>query len=312
MNPYLRIARPDHWFKNIFMLPGTGLALLFVGELTGTFFIHFILGVVATCLLASANYVINEFLDAEFDRFHPIKSQRPSVQGKIEAKWVILEYLAFGLIGLGIAFYLGKLFFIVSIFFLFMGFLYNVRPFRLKERVIVDVLSESINNPIRLVLGWAIVAKDILPPSSVLLAYWFGGAFLMAVKRYSEYSSIDDPERAGLYRRSFQKYTKNILLLSSFFYAMNSTLFLGVFLIKYRIEFLLIFPFVAVLFTWYLWYGLKQDGVAENPEEMYKRKWFVLYTVFVCLLIIFLFVVDIPSLSIFLEEKFIQLPTVGG
>lgn len=312
MNPYIRIARPDHWFKNVFMLPGTGLAFLLVGSLTGTFVLHFILGVIATCLLASANYVINEYLDAEFDRFHPVKSQRPSVQGKIEAKWVILEYVALGLIGLGIALFLGKLFFIVSVFFLIMGFLYNVRPFRLKERVVVDVLSESINNPIRLVLGWAIVEKTLLPPSSVLLAYWFGGAFLMAVKRYSEYSSIDDPERAGLYRRSFQKYTKNILLLSSFFYAMNSALFLGVFLIKYRIEFLLVFPFLAVLFTWYLGFGLRQDGVAENPEEMYKRKGFVLYTAFVCVLIVFLFIVDIPALSVFLEERFIQLPTVGG
>jgi 4-hydroxybenzoate polyprenyltransferase len=24
---YIAIARPDHWFKNIFMLPGTALAL---------------------------------------------------------------------------------------------------------------------------------------------------------------------------------------------------------------------------------------------------------------------------------------------
>jgi len=312
MNPYIRIARPDHWFKNVFMLPGTGLAFLLVGSFDWMFAVHFVLGVVATCLLASANYVINEYLDAEFDRFHPVKSQRPSVQGKIEAKWVIVEYIALGLVGLGIACFLGKMFFIVSVFFLFMGILYNVRPFRLKERVIMDVLSESINNPIRLVLGWAIVEKTLLPPSSVLLAYWFGGAFLMAVKRYSEYSSIADPERAGLYRRSFKKYTNNILLLSSFFYAMNSALFLGVFLIKYRIEFLLVFPFLAILFTWYLWFGLKQDGVAENPEEMWKRKWFVLYTGFVCLLIVFLFLVDIPSLSIFLEESFISLPGLGG
>jgi uncharacterized membrane protein len=93
---------------------------------------------------------------------------------------------------------------------------------------------------------------------------------------------------------------------------MNSALFLGVFLIKYRIEFLLVFPFLAILFTWYLWFGLKQDGVAENPEEMWKRKWFVLYTGFVCLLIVFLFLVDIPSLSIFLEESFISLPGLGG
>ena len=116
MNPYLRIARPDHWFKNVFMLPGTGLAFLLVGTLNGTFVLHFILGVVATCLLASANYVINEYLDAEFDRFHPVKSQRPSVQGMIKAKWVIVEYLSLGIVGLGIAWYLGHLFFIVRPF----------------------------------------------------------------------------------------------------------------------------------------------------------------------------------------------------
>ncbi len=299
------------------MLPGTGLALILAApngwwsdpDFVVDFAFQFVLGVVATCLLASANYVINEYLDAEFDKFHPVKSKRPSVQGKVRGRWVVAEYLALGLVGLGIAFSLGKMFFAVSLFFLFMGFLYNVRPFRLKERVVVDVLSESVNNPIRLVLGWAIVSEFILPPSSVLLAYWFGGAFLMAVKRYSEYCSIDDPERAGLYRRSFQKYTKNILLLSSFFYAMNSSLFLGVFLIKYQIDFILIFPFLAVLFTWYLWYGLKQDGVAENPEEMYRRKWFVLYTCLVCVLIVLLFVFDIPALNVFLDEQFIRLPS---
>ncbi len=308
MSPYVRIARPDHWFKNVFMLPGTGLAILLFGSFTGTMALHLLLGVVATCLLASANYVINEYLDAEFDRFHPIKSERPSVQGLVEAKWVYVEYAVLGLVGLGLALCLGKLFFTVSVFFLIMGFLYNVRPFRLKERVVVDVLAESINNPIRFVLGWAVVEKVLIPPSSVLLAYWFGGAFLMAVKRYSEYCNINDPERAGLYRRSFRKYTNDILLLSAFFYAMNSALFLGVFLIKYRVEFLLFFPFLAILFTWYLWYGLKRDGVAENPEELYKRKWFVLFTSFVCCLLVFLFVVDIPPLSIFLEERFISLP----
>ncbi len=35
----------------------------------------------ATCLIASANYVINEWLDAEFDQFHPTKKVRPVVGG---------------------------------------------------------------------------------------------------------------------------------------------------------------------------------------------------------------------------------------
>ena len=39
------------------------------------------------------------------------------------------------------------------------------------------------------------------------------GAFLMAVKRYAEYRMIGDPDRAGLYRKSFSKYTVYISLI---------------------------------------------------------------------------------------------------
>src|SRR5690606_6353933 len=102
---------------------------------------------------------------------------------------------------------------------LLMGILYNVQPFRTKDKPYLDVLSESFNNPLRLLLGWSILVHDGLPPSSILLAFWMGGAFLMAVKRYSEYRFIDDPARAGLYRNSFRYYSERTLLLSSFFYA---------------------------------------------------------------------------------------------
>ena len=78
----------------------------------------------------------------------------------------------------------------------------------------------------------------------------------MGVKRYSEYRFINDPERAVLYRKSFQSYTEQTLLLSSFFYALLSSFFLAVFLIKYRIEFVLSFPAFALLFVWYLAIGM--------------------------------------------------------
>ena len=52
------------------------------------------------------------------------------------------------------------------------GLVYNVSPIRTKEKVYLDVLSEAVNNPIRLTLGWAMVDSTTLPPSSLLLAYW--------------------------------------------------------------------------------------------------------------------------------------------
>jgi decaprenyl-phosphate phosphoribosyltransferase len=79
-----------------------------------------------------------------------------------------------------------------------MGLVYNVKPVRTKDRQYLDVLSESVNNALRVLLGWSAIISDVLPPSSILLAYWMGGAYLMAIKRYSEYRFINSSEQAGL------------------------------------------------------------------------------------------------------------------
>src|SRR3546814_20228386 len=84
--------------------------------------------------------------------------------------------------------------------------MYNLKPFRTKDKAYLDVISESINNPIRLTLGWTMVDPTTLPPSSLLLAYWTGGAFLMGAKRLSEYRDIStdaDMQMLHRYMRSF-------------------------------------------------------------------------------------------------------------
>ena len=45
-----------------------------------------------------------------------------------------------------------------------MGLAYNVPPVRLKEWPYLDVLSESVNNPLRLALGWFALIPDRFPP----------------------------------------------------------------------------------------------------------------------------------------------------
>src|SRR5690606_37839768 len=99
-------------------------------------------------------------------------------------------YCVLSLLGLGFGWLVGPVFFWVSVAFLISGLIYNVNPLRSKDRVYLDVITESINNPIRLMLGWAMVDATALPPSSLLLSYWMGGAFLMTVKRFAEYRSI--------------------------------------------------------------------------------------------------------------------------
>lgn len=318
VNDYITIARPDNWVKNIFMMPGVLFAfVIYRIPLDGTFLTLLLLGVASTCLVASANYVINEYLDAEFDKFHPLKKKRISVVRVVNPVLVYTEWFLLAAVGFALAYRISMQFLLMSVFLLFMGIMYNVRPFRTKDRVYLDVLSESVNNPIRFSLGWFIVAPALsvetlsplsffnsLPPSSIIVAYWMGGAFLMATKRFAEYRLIKDPALAGLYRRSFKFYTENSLLISMFFYALTSAFFLGIFLVKNRIELLLSFPFFALLFAWYLRIGLLENSPVQGSEKLYTRKYFMTYVVLFCLLLVVLMFVKIPILSNLLEEHY--------
>ncbi|MBS0564004.1 MAG: UbiA prenyltransferase family protein [Proteobacteria bacterium] len=298
---YVAIARPDHWLKNIFMLPGAALAYV-IDPQAGSV-LPLLAGIVATCLTASANYTINEYLDGQSDRFHPTKSSRPTAQGRIRLPLVLAQYLALAGLGLGIASRLNPMFFYASIALLVMGILYNVEPIRTKDRTYLDVLSESVNNPIRLTLGWAAVTTIVLPPVSLILSYWMGGAYLMAIKRYAEYRMIGDPERAGLYRKSFRGYSETSIFLSAFFYALTSVFFLGIFLIKYRIEFIISFPFFALLFAWYQHIALRPQSTAMNPEKLYLEPRFMAYVAFLVILVAALFFIDIPGLNYLMEHS---------
>ncbi len=303
---YVAIARPDHWLKNVFMLPGAALAYVIDEQAQLASLVTLLIGIASTCFIASANYTINEFLDGKFDRHHPTKSARPTAQGLIKLKYVVVQYILLAALGLGIAFFLNPMFYIASIALLVMGLIYNVEPIRTKDKVFLDVLSESINNPIRLLLGWAAISSIILPPSSILLSYWMGGAYLMAIKRYSEYRMIGDPERAANYRRSFKTYTEESLLLSAFFYALTSVFFLGIFLIKYRIEFILSFPFFALLFVWYLKIASQPASLAVNPEKMYRKPAFLAYVGFLGVLILALFLIDIPGIEYLTDHSVVN------
>lgn len=268
---YLKIARLDHWVKNAFMLPGAALAYTLSPVVSVDLLARVCVGLLSTGLVASANYTINEYLDAEFDKLHPLKRDRPAALGNIKGRFVAIQYLALGSVGLAAALFIGPYFLAASVTLLLMGIVYNVRPFRTKDRVIVDVISESVNNPLRFLLGWFCVTSAAFPPSSALLSYWAGGAFLMSMKRYAEYRQIGNPAIAGSYRRSFAFYTERRLLVMALFYALNATFFLGIFLIKYRIEFVLLFPLLSLLFVEYFRMSMGDGSTAYAPEKLYKE-----------------------------------------
>ena len=308
MKNYIKIARPDHWIKNLFIVPGLAIAFLLTGTpALSEFIVKLVIGFMATCLIASANYVINEWLDAEFDKYHPTKKYRPVVSKNLKFSLVMVEYLILTAAGFGLSFLVNKYFLYVEIWLWVMGILYNVKPIRTKDIPFLDVISESVNNMIRLLLGWFIITETQIPPVSILFGYWMAGAFLMGIKRFAEYRMIGDPSLAGLYRKSFLYYTEQTLLCSSMFYAFCATFCMGIFLVKYRLEYLAAMPFMFFLFVFYLYIAFKEDSAVQKPEKLYKEKKLILYVAFVMLLFIVLTFVDIPILQIFHDPYLITL-----
>ncbi len=295
--PYASIARPDHWFKNVFMLAGVMLAAFYAPDQLAGFHVGLLAAaLLATCLVASSNYVINEVLDAPTDREHPVKRNRPIPAGRVRVSVAYIEWAALAIVGAAIGYCVNIPFLAMLVALWVMGLLYNVPPVRLKDLPYLDVLTESVNNPLRLLLGWFVVTPNILPPVSLLVSYWMVGAFFMASKRFAEYRMINDPHVAGQYRKSFRFYTADRLLVSMFFYAASSAMMLGVFIIRYKLELLLATPFFAGLFSYYLRVTLKDDSPVQNPERLYKERGLVAYLSLCLALFVGLMFVSVPRL----------------
>lgn len=294
---YLSLARPDHWIKNVFIVPGVVFALALGARFTEAAAWALPVGFLSACLAASANYTINEWLDRRFDAFHPTKNARASVVADLKPALVYAQWAVLAVAALALAWTIRFEFLVITLWLLLMGLVYNVPPLRTKDRAYVDVLSESINNPIRFLLGWFLLDPPVYAPSSILISYWFGGAYLMAAKRFAEYRSINDRDVAVRYRKSFAHYSEESLLVSAVIYAILSSTFLGVFLMKYKVEFILIVPLIAILFGWYLHIGLRKDSVAQAPENLYKETSLWIFVLLAGCVATALFFVRIPGLE---------------
>ena len=276
MVEYVKVLRLDHWLKNIFIFFGHLVALALlpdeVPQNTATILARMFLSLIPACLIASANYIINEILDAPFDRMHPTKRLRPVPAGtvKISVLWAIMAVL------IVIAFVLAALWFnagyLVALGLLLLsGIAYNVEPLRLKDRAYLDVVAESFNNPIRLWLGWfALLPSNYFPPLSIVLAWWFFGALLMAGKRYAEFRFIGDARRSSDYRKSFRVYTERSLILSMVTYANFFCFCMGIAIAVYRPNLVFVFPLVVVAICVYLHRAMTEEGAKLEPEHLLK------------------------------------------
>ena len=295
--PYIQIARFDHWVKNVFVLPGVVVALAFEpAPLTPALLSRLFLGLIAFGFVASSNYVLNEVLDSPFDALHPIKRMRPVPSGRVKRAYAYAEWLLLAALGIGLGTLCGSAFTGTLVALWVMGCIYNIPPVRSKDLPYIDVLSEAVNNPIRLLAGFFIVGPAAIAPASLLCSYWMVGCYFMAIKRFAEYRMLDSETLAASYRKSFRYYSEERLLVAIVFYGCAAMLFLGAFIVRYKLELILSFPLVALVMAAYLSIAFKHDSAAQAPEKLYRERSLMLAVTSCAVLMALLFFAELPFL----------------
>ena len=275
IRPYIRISRPEYWANHIFILPGILLGFMFdppKAEDAFALCLRILWAIACACLVASSNYVLNEILDAAKDRFHPEKKNRPLASGQASVPVAYVQWLVLAAMGFAVAFGQSMALGFTMVAFWISGMIYNVPPVRLKDVPYVDVICESLNNPIRLCIGWFAAGGEVMPPLSMLFAYWMFGAFLMGIKRFAEYRHLRSSGQAANYRNSFAYYTEERLQESIFFYGALFGMLSGFFMARYDAEIVLATPLVALAMAYYIHLGFKENSPVQHPEKLFKEK----------------------------------------
>jgi decaprenyl-phosphate phosphoribosyltransferase len=274
----------ERWPRSAAIFIGTAAVFFLCGDLilsSGSLEIIFrvSLSFLLTWAISTANYVVNEIVDAPTDIHHPIKRHRPLVEGKIKKRPFIL--LGLGLTALALALaaaFFSKAFVLSLLALLAAGFIYNIKPVRTKDVPFLDSISESANNPIRFLIGWyAFVPGHLFPPLSLLLAWWSFGNFLMTAKRLSEFRLLGD--KAADYRLSHKRYSRNLLLFGMI---TSTVVFLasGLFFIFSSGQFrlLIILPILLLSILLFFRKTLREKEVMEEPESLLRNPLIALIT----------------------------------
>ena len=193
--------RPEQWIKNFFVFT----ALLFSKNLLNpSKDIEAIIGFIIFCMITGCAYMINDLVDLEKDKLHPVKSRRPLASGKLKKDTAVKIIVLICLASLFFAFYMNILFGIIVLAYFLLNIGYSIY---LKNIVIIDVVSIAAGFVFR-VLGGAViisvVASQWLILCTILLSLFLGFS-----KRRHELILLED--NATSHRKVLEHYSPYFL-----------------------------------------------------------------------------------------------------
>lgn len=173
-----RSLRPYQWIKNGFVL----LPLVFAQKLFDPISIRgSFKAVFAFCLLTGAMYLINDCLDREEDRHHPVKRHRPQAAGLIGPGLALSVAAVFFALSMIWGFWVGPVFFYILLAYLGLQILYNIK---LRDVVILDVFCVAAGFFLRVVAG--AVAISVPMSRWLIICTILVALFLILSKRRHE------------------------------------------------------------------------------------------------------------------------------
>lgn len=206
----LRAARPRQWVKNLLLFAAPAAAGALADPVT---FARVAAAAGIFCLAASGVYYVNDALDAEADRLHPVKRHRPIAAGLIGVR----AGLAIGVALLAGAVLLGALLgpwpFAVSV----IAYVGLTAGYSLvaKHVAILDIVVVAAGFVVRAVAGG--LAADVPLTEWFLLVTTFGALFVVTGKRHAEVAVMGEDRR--LHRATLDAYTpeltQHLLTISS-------------------------------------------------------------------------------------------------
>lgn len=213
-----RALRPRQWVKNLALFVG----ILFAQRLLSLPVLgRAVLAFVTFCLASSVIYLLNDLLDLENDRQHPVKSKRPLASGALPATWAVT---AIGVLLLACACLIALVFFIpigggdifasyggASVLFAFTIVAYlllmALYSLRLKHVVLLDVFIIASGFVLRILAG-TVVLPVVISPWLYLVTILLS-LFLALNKRRNELVLLEG--QASNHRQILKEYSVPLL-----------------------------------------------------------------------------------------------------
>jgi 4-hydroxybenzoate polyprenyltransferase len=190
--------RPKQWIKNFFVFA----AIIFSGNLLNVdLIVKNILTFVTFCITSSVIYVLNDIVDVEKDRCHPVKKNRPIASGRIKMVWAeIFDVILFAVVVFVSLKWLNAKVFAVMIIYIVINVLYC---FKLKNVVIIDVMVITFGFVLRVESGSLSTGVSVSP--WLFLCTILLSLFIALNKRKSEIVTLKD--RSGNHRKILEQYS---------------------------------------------------------------------------------------------------------